>query len=82
MAKGVSGKLLLVEKIPDQTHRGVVIAVAPLVGLNVSPTVFMLVYHTVKSRKTLKFDQSWKALSSIKYLVSETKNCKNICNLV
>lgn len=46
MAKGVSGKLLLVEKIPDQTHRGVVIAVAPLVGLNVSPTVFMLVYHS------------------------------------
>eukprot|EP00268_Persea_americana_P005083 TRINITY_DN11705_c0_g1_i5.p1 TRINITY_DN11705_c0_g1~~TRINITY_DN11705_c0_g1_i5.p1 ORF type:complete len:636 (-),score=102.32 TRINITY_DN11705_c0_g1_i5:285-2192(-) len=33
MAKGISGKLVLVEKIPHQTRR-VVIAVAPLVGLN------------------------------------------------
>ncbi|RWR82290.1 FPL domain-containing protein [Cinnamomum micranthum f. kanehirae] len=36
MAKGISGKLVLVEKIPHQTRR-VVIAAAPLVGLN--PTV-------------------------------------------
>lgn len=38
MAKGISGKLVLVEKIPHQTRR-VVIAVAPLVGLNVSATI-------------------------------------------
>lgn len=38
MAKGISGKLVLVEKIPHQTRR-VVIAAAPLVGLNVSASV-------------------------------------------
>ncbi|OVA07121.1 hypothetical protein BVC80_1289g38 [Macleaya cordata] len=34
VAKGISGKLLLAEKLPLHTHRGVVIAIAPLAGLS------------------------------------------------
>ncbi|KAG5243911.1 hypothetical protein OIU77_030977 [Salix suchowensis] len=34
VARGISGKLLLVEKHPFRSQRGVVIAIAPLAGLN------------------------------------------------
>lgn len=36
-AREISGKLLLVEQHPLHSRRGVVIAIAPLAGLNVSP---------------------------------------------
>ena len=36
MARGISGKLLLMEKHPFITQLGVVIAIAPLAGLSVS----------------------------------------------
>lgn len=37
IATGISGKLLLLEIHPLHSKRGVVIAIAPLAGLNVSP---------------------------------------------
>lgn len=37
VAKEGSGKLLLVEQHPLHYRKGVVIAIAPLAGLNVSP---------------------------------------------
>lgn len=36
VASGMAGKLLLAEKHPFRSHRGVVIAIAPLAGLSVS----------------------------------------------
>lgn len=35
-ARGITGKLLLTEKHPFRSQRGVVIAIAPLAGLSVS----------------------------------------------
>nr|DAD48411.1 TPA_asm: hypothetical protein HUJ06_018348 [Nelumbo nucifera] len=37
VVNGISGKLLLTEELPLYTHQRVVIAIAPLAGLNVSP---------------------------------------------
>ncbi|KAJ6746005.1 hypothetical protein OIU74_028634 [Salix koriyanagi] len=42
VARGISGKLLLVEKHPFRSQRGVVIAIAPLAGLSVSPDTVKL----------------------------------------
>lgn len=63
VSKGISGKLLLVEKHP---HRdlGVVIAVEPLAGLNVSPRlhtflswVFVMLSLDMSFRNSSKFNQ-------------------------
>ena len=37
IAREISGKLLLVERHPLHSRKGVVIAIAPLAGLDVSP---------------------------------------------
>lgn len=39
VARGISGKLILAEKHPFRSQRGVVIAISPLAGLSVSQDV-------------------------------------------
>lgn len=39
VARGISGKLILAEKHPFRSQRGVVIAIAPLAGLSVSSDI-------------------------------------------